>query len=99
MKKLPFILILLLIVGCSNASFDVSPAMERFYVESEGLQSRTVDSINRFDDKVDGFTVRYPDALDHYRYPQIKENIKVALVIKVDTAWAGADSVNFEFGN
>ena len=86
-------------MSCGKVSFDISPTMERFYNESIGLPSRTVDSINKFDNKVDGFTVRYPEALDHYRYPQIKENIKVALEIKVDTTWAGTDSINFGFGN
>lgn len=98
MKRLPILLVVLLIAGC-NASFDVSPAMERFYNESVELPSRTVDSINKFDNKVNSFTIRYPDALDHYRYPQIKENVRLALVIKADTSWAGADSIYFEFGN
>ena len=99
MKKLPFILILLLVVSCGKVSLDISPTMEEFYIESVALPDETVDSINTFDRKVDKFTRSEPTALEHYRYPQIKENIKVALEIKVDTTWADADSINFEFGN
>ena len=97
MKKLPFILLLLM--SCGKVSFDISPTMERFYNESVDLPSRTVDSVCNFRDKVNGFTIRFPEAKDHYRYPQIKENIEVALSITVDTTWAGTDSIYFEFGN
>ena len=97
MKKLPILLIVLLLIGCST-SFDISPTMERFYNESVDLPSRSVDSINKFDNKVNGFTIRFPEAKDHYRYPQIKENVRLALTITVDTAWAGTDSIYFNFG-
>ena len=98
MKILLLVLPVLLVMGC-NTSFDISPTMERFYNESVELPSRTVDSINKFDNKVNSFTIRYPEALDHYRYPQIKENVRVALVITVDTAWAGTDSEYYNFGS
>lgn len=72
--------------------------MEKFYTESVALPAETVDSINTFDNKVDLFAIRYSDALEHYRYPQIKENVKLALEI-VANGWDDDINVYFEFGN
>ena len=50
----------------------------------------TIDSVKSFSSKVDGFTKSYPLALEHEKYPKIKEIIKAAslrLTIDVDTTW------------
>ena len=80
MKKLLLIplILLSLFAGCEKDVFDINPQMETFYAESLQLTSASVDSIKSFSYKVDGFTKSYPWAIEHERYPQIKENLRVA---------------------
>ena len=102
MKK-GFIMILLVfaiswLTSCEKEVFDINPTMEAYYMESIKLPSATIDSVNSFSSKVDGFTRSYPEALEHKRYPQIKENIKSAslrITITCDTTWTGETHINF----
>ncbi len=102
MKKSPLIVLLFLAIGwltsCDKEVFDVSPTMEAFYIESVNLPSVSLDSVTSFSDKVDGFTRSYPKALEHKKYPLIKDNIRLAsfrITITIDTTWAGTDSIKF----
>lgn len=102
MKKSPIILLLLLtisfVTGCEKEVFDISPTMEAYYVESVKLPSVTIDSVQSFSNKVDGFTRNYPEAIEHNKYPLIKENIRLASVritIQIDTTWAGDTLIRF----
>ena len=84
--------------SCEKEVFDVSPTMEAYYVESVKLPLVTLDSVQSFSKKVDEFMQSYPLALEHKRYPLIKENIKAAslrLVITCDTTWDGTITVNY----
>ncbi len=60
MKKLPILLFMLLaisfITSCGKEVFDVSPTMEAYYIESVQLPTATMDSVQSFSSKVDGFT-------------------------------------------
>ena len=102
MKK-GFIIILLVFsiswfTSCEKDVYDINPQMESFYMESVQLPSVTIDSVKSFSSKVEGFTRSYPWAVEHQRYPQIKENIKSAslrLVITCDTTWDGETHINF----
>ena len=102
MKK-GFIMILLAfaiswLTSCEKEVFDINPTMEAYYMESIKLPSATIDSVNSFSSKVDGFTRSYPLALEHEKYPLIRENIKAAsirITIEVDTTWAGVDTYHF----
>ena len=102
MKK-GFIMILLVfaigwLTSCEKEVYDINPQMESFYMESVQLPSVTIDSVKSFSSKVDGFTRSYPWAVEHQRYPQIKENIKSAsirITLEVDTTWAGVDTYHF----
>lgn len=103
MKKGVIVLAMCTVMGfilpsCEKEGYDISPQMELFYMESIKLPSATLDSVQSFSSKVDGFTRSYPEALEHKRYPQIVQNIKAAsfrIVITVDTTWAGTDSISF----
>ena len=86
------------LTSCEKEVFDINPTMEAYYMESIKLPSATIDSVNSFSSKVDGFTRSYPEALEHKRYPQIKENIKSAslrITITCDTTWTGETHINF----
>ena len=77
-------------ISCEKEVFDINPTMEAYYMESIKLPSATIDSVKSFSSKVDGFTKSYPLALEHEKYPKIKEIIKAAslrLTIDVDTTW------------
>lgn len=103
MKKEAILLIMYMVIGfsllsCEKEVYDINPQMESFYMESVQLPSVTIDSVKSFSSKVDGFTRSYPWAVEHQRYPQIKENIKAAsirITIEVDTTWAGVDTYHF----
>ena len=102
MKKLLFILICIVIgfmlPSCEKDEFDVNPQMEAYYIESLQLPSVTIDSVKTFSSKVNGFTRTYPMALEHEKYPLIKENIKAAslrITITCDTTWTGETHINF----
>lgn len=103
MRQTPIILLILLVFcwlfpSCEKEVFDVSPTMEAYYLESVKLPSVSLDSVQSFSSKVDGFTQSYPLALEHEKYPLIKENIKAAsirITIEVDTTWAGVDTYHF----
>lgn len=102
MKK-GFIMILLAfaiswLTSCEKEVFDINPMMEAYYMESMKLPSATLDSVQSFSSKVDGFTRSYPEALEHKRYPQIKENIKSAslrLTITINDEWDGDTLIHF----
>ena len=99
MKKLLILplIMLFLFVGCEKDVYDINPQMESFYVESMQLTSASADSIKSFSNKVDGFTMSYPWAVEHERYPQIMENIKSAslrISITTNEEWDG-DSIIF----
>lgn len=84
--------------SCEKEVYDINPQMESFYMESVQLPSVTIDSVQSFSSKVDGFTRSYPEALEHKRYPQIKENIKSAslrLTITINDEWDGETHINF----
>ena len=102
MKKSPLIVLLFLAIswltGCEKYVYDVSPTMEAYYKESVKLPSVTIDSVKSFKNKVDGFTRSYPEALEHNKYPLIKENIKLAsirITLTMETEWAGTDTIRF----
>jgi hypothetical protein len=72
--------------------------MESFYLESVKLPSVTIDSVKSFSSKVEGFTRSYPWAVEHQRYPQIKENIKSAslrISITINDEWDGDTIIHF----
>lgn len=84
--------------SCEKETFDISQTMEAYYIESTRLLIVPADSVQSFSNKVNVFTRTYPLALEHEKYPAIKENIRAASIrftIKIDTTWAGIDSINF----
>lgn len=100
MKKLLILplMMLSLFVGCEKDVFDINPQMETFYAESLQLTSASADSIKSFSNKVDGFTKSYPWAVEHERYPQIRENIRVASLhfsISIDGEWGDSITISF----
>ena len=86
MKK-GFILVLLVFAvswfaSCEKDVYDINPTMEAYYMESLKLPSVTLD----------------PWAVEHKRYPQIKENIKVASIrinITINDEWDGDTIIYF----
>lgn len=102
MKK-GFIIILLVFsiswfTSCEKDVYDINPQMESFYMESVQLPSVTIDSVKSFSSKVEGFTRSYPWAVEHQRYPQIKENIKSAslrISITINDEWDGDTIIHF----
>ena len=103
MKKGVIVLAMCTVMGfilpsCEKEGYDISPQMESFYMESIKLPSATLDSVQSFSSKVDGFTRSCPEALEHKRYPQIKENIKSAslrISITINDEWDGDTIINF----
>ena len=80
-----------------SASVDDYP-IEQYYTESVNLVTATLDSVNSFKAKVDGFVIRNPEAKNHRRYSMILDNIKAASLrinIIIDPTWAGEDSIRF----
>ena len=72
--------------------------MERFYIESCGLPSVTIDSVKFFTIKVNKYTTEFPESKDHSLYPKIQENITTAMMritIECDTTWDGETHINF----
>ena len=102
MKKGIILLLLVFAISwftsCEKEVYDINPLLESFYMESVQLPSVTIDSVQSFSSKVDGFTRSYPEALEHKRYPQIKENIKSAslrLTITINDEWDGDTLIHF----
>ena len=102
MKKGMILLLLVFAISwftsCEKEVYDINPQMESFYMESVQLPSVTIDSVQSFSSKVYGFTRSYPEALEHKRYPQIKENIKSAslrLTITINDEWDGDTLIHF----
>lgn len=84
-----------LLFGCEK---DIYDTMEGYYVESQNLQSVTIDSVTLFSQKVDKYVTQFPKEKEHHLYPKIRANIKSASLrinIKVDTTWAGEKHINF----
>ena len=92
--------LLTVITACEKAPSveELYPQMESFYTESCGLQSVPADSVKMFAGKVDDYTDRYPEAKQHTRYPQIRENIRAAslrLSVTINTEWDGETRINY----
>lgn len=86
------------LTSCEKEVFDINSTMEAYYMESVKLPSTTLDSVQSFSSKVDGFTRSYPEALEHKRYPQIKENLKSAslrISITINDEWDGDTIIHF----
>ena len=82
--------------SCEESVTDEYPIMEQYYTESVNLPTVTLDSVNLFKAKVDGYVSQNPEAKNHKRYSMILENIKVAslrITIDIDPTWAGEDSI------
>ena len=102
MKKGMILLLLVFAISwftsCEKEVYDINPQMESFYMESVQLPSVTIDSVKSFSSKVEGFTRSYPWAVEHQRYPQIKENIKSAslrISITINDEWDGDTIIHF----
>ena len=102
MKKGLIIILLVFSISwfasCEKDVYDINPQMESFYMESVQLPSVTIDSVKSFSSKVEGFTRSYPWAVEHQRYPQIKENIKSAflrITITINDEWAGDTIIHY----
>ena len=103
MKKGIVLLTMCMVIGfmlpsCEKEVYDVSPTMEAYYTESLQLPSVSIDSVKSFSSKVNGFTRTYPIALEHEKYPLIKDNIKAAslrLNIVINDEWDGETHINF----
>jgi hypothetical protein len=66
--------------------------MRLYHGESLTLHQVQADSVVRFSDKVKAFVARYPAAAEDPLYPEIRANIRAALVtftITVDDEWDG----------
>ena len=92
--------VLMTMTACEKtpSAEELYPQMEDFYTESCGLSSVPADSVRMFAGKVDGYTVRYPEAKQHTRYPQIRENIRAAslrLSITINTEWDGEIHIGY----
>lgn len=84
--------------SCEKATADSFPIMESFFSESMTLQSVSVDSINRFSDKVNAFVTVNPKAKTHEKYQLIMDNIKAAILhisIEIQDKWEGDTTVTF----
>lgn len=96
MKKMLLLSIACLcMMGCEK---DVIDIMQGYYVESQGLQSVTIDSVTTFSQKVDRYVTQYPEEKEHHLYPKIQANIKSAslrITITADTTWAGTTTITF----
>ena len=103
MKKILIALLAILTMSwlfpsCEKEIFDVNPTMEDYFSESTRLGLVTIDSVQSFSNKVDAFTRAYPQALEHEKYPAIKENIKKAslrITITINDEWEGDTLIRF----
>ena len=90
-------LLLPALTGCGDEALRYAE-MEEFYVESRTLPEVSLDSVNRFSGKVDGFVEVHPDAVDDPLYPRIQENIRSASVrvgFTATTDWQDYVDVQF----
>ena len=104
MKKVLSIALLLitflfLLTACEKeGTADQWPQMQTYYTESCGLQAVPLDSVARFDQKVDAFTAAYPESKAHPLYPAIQANIKSAslrITITINDEWDGETYINY----
>ena len=103
MKRTPIILLIVFTVcwmlpSCEKELTDDYPIMESFYTDSITLPTVTIDSVNLFTNKVNGYVSQNPQAKEHRRYSQIKENIKAAslrLSIIINDEWDGDTLIKF----
>jgi hypothetical protein len=72
--------------------------MRLYHGESLTLHQVQADSVVRFSDKVNAFVAHYPAAAEDPLYPEIRANIRAALVtfsITVDDEWDGEIRVEY----
>ncbi len=72
--------------------------MRLYHAESLTLHQVQADSVVRFSDKVNAFVARYPAAAEDPLYPEIRANIRAALVtfsITIDDEWDGEIRVEY----
>ena len=72
--------------------------MEAYYAESVNLNAASLDSLKSFVSKVDNYISANPLAIENYRYPQIKNNIKAASLkfsITINNEWDGESYINY----
>ena len=72
--------------------------MRLYHGESLTLHQVQADSVVRFSDKVNAFVARYPAAAEDPLYPEIRANIRAALVtftITVDDEWDGETYISY----
>jgi len=72
--------------------------MRLYHGESLTLHQVSADSVVRFSDKVKAFVARYPAAAEDPLYPEIRANIRAALVtftITVDDEWDGETYISY----
>ena len=72
--------------------------MRLYHAESLTLHQVQADSVVRFSDKVNAFVARYPAAAEDPLYPEIRANIRAALVtftITVDDEWDGETYISY----
>lgn len=94
-KQVLLSIVWLCMMGCEK---DVIDIMQDYYVESQGLQSVTIDSVTTFSQKVERYVTLFPEEKEHYLYPKIQANIKTAnlrITITADTTWAGTTTITF----
>ena len=72
--------------------------MEVYYAESLTLEASPRDSVLRFHGKVQHFVTTHPAATDDPLYPDIRQNIRLALIL-TDPSWEGEDDITFIFGD
>ena len=66
--------------------------MVQYHAESQTLPSVAVDSVGRFEQKVQGFVALNPAAAEDPLFPEILKNIRQALVrfnITINPEWEG----------
>lgn len=88
----------IMLPSCEKPIIDEFPIMRSFYSESVGLPTVSLDSINSFSSKVNGYVSENPLAKEHHLYPKILDNIKSAklkITLTIDDSWAGYDTIRF----
>lgn len=81
-----------------ESAADQWPQMATFYGESCGLKSVPLDSVTRFEVKIDAFTSTWPESKTHPLYPEIQANIKAAslrITITINDSWDGETFINY----
>ena len=84
-----------IIVSCEK---EVTDIMQQYYVESQALNTVTIDSVNSFSVKVHGYVSKHPGEKEHPLWSKIEANINEALTritITIDTAWNGEKHITF----